>query len=281
VKYEDLYYNDAYTEHVGYYAHIGVDLTFSNPQFWDGGYELANFPGFFFQQKACYEDGVGCYPTTTKVDGVEMLKHSFAGTSAANGGLPLNFQYGSGDNTIYPIGVYYSSYLEDYDWNNCYVEYDITTHNRNTYNGWWSDYDWENDWSYEAHCYGRLSLMINPAYHYPTKEAYESGVMSGELSGEISYNMPVIWSKYLSINYNTTNYKDKTALTILSSTTSVTIPLDKVSMATGIEEVEGDLTAGDGEAVYYNLQGIRVTNPERGQIYIVRRGNTTTKCLFK
>lgn len=43
------------------------------------------------------------------------------------------------------------------------------------------------------------------------------------------------------------------------------------SSVTNIEAVE------DIEAVYYNLQGIQVANPEAGEIYIVRRGNTVTK----
>ncbi len=44
-----------------------------------------------------------------------------------------------------------------------------------------------------------------------------------------------------------------------------------------IEEIE---TAEDSSAVYYNLQGVQVANPENG-IYIVRRGNKVTKELVK
>lgn len=33
-------------------------------------------------------------------------------------------------------------------------------------------------------------------------------------------------------------------------------------------------------AVYYNLQGMRVLNPERGNLYICKKGNTVTKIIF-
>lgn len=48
--------------------------------------------------------------------------------------------------------------------------------------------------------------------------------------------------------------------------------------SSGIEDIMADENA---EAVYYNLQGIRVANPERGTIYIVRKGNTTSKVLYR
>ncbi len=41
----------------------------------------------------------------------------------------------------------------------------------------------------------------------------------------------------------------------------------------GIDAIEGD----DAAAEYYTLQGVRVDNPEAGQVYIVRRGNKVTK----
>lgn len=34
-------------------------------------------------------------------------------------------------------------------------------------------------------------------------------------------------------------------------------------------------------AEYYDLQGIRVTNPQSGKVYIVRRGNKVSKVLYK
>lgn len=46
--------------------------------------------------------------------------------------------------------------------------------------------------------------------------------------------------------------------------------------ASGVEDVTVDEDDADVAPVYYNLQGVRVDNPSAG-IYIVRRGNKTTK----
>lgn len=44
----------------------------------------------------------------------------------------------------------------------------------------------------------------------------------------------------------------------------------------------GSLTVDDVdvEPVYYNLQGMQITNPAHGQIYILKKGNKVTKILF-
>ena len=42
-----------------------------------------------------------------------------------------------------------------------------------------------------------------------------------------------------------------------------------------------DITVEDGEMEFFNLQGIRVLNPERGQIYIVRKGNSVNKVIIR
>lgn len=48
---------------------------------------------------------------------------------------------------------------------------------------------------------------------------------------------------------------------------------------TGIEDVEA--AGSDAPAEYYNLQGVRVAQPEAGQVYIVRRGAVVTKELAR
>lgn len=48
---------------------------------------------------------------------------------------------------------------------------------------------------------------------------------------------------------------------------------------TGIEDVEGAVS--DAPAEYYNLQGVRVAQPEAGRVYIVRRGAVVTKELAR
>ena len=49
------------------------------------------------------------------------------------------------------------------------------------------------------------------------------------------------------------------------------------SSATGIEDVT---VAGEGEAEYFNLQGLRVVQPEAGQLYIKRQGGKAVKVHF-
>lgn len=48
---------------------------------------------------------------------------------------------------------------------------------------------------------------------------------------------------------------------------------------TAIETIEAE--EAEPEAVYYNLQGVQVVNPEGGNIYIVRRGAKATKELYR
>lgn len=50
-----------------------------------------------------------------------------------------------------------------------------------------------------------------------------------------------------------------------------------LNMPTGVEDIEA---AGNGEVEYYNLQGIRVANPESG-IYIRRQGSKVSKVYVK
>jgi hypothetical protein len=60
---------------------------------------------------------------------------------------------------------------------------------------------------------------------------------------------------------------------------SVHIPLpDDFSAA--VKDITVDSAAVDGPVEYFNLQGIRVANPENG-LYIRRQGNTATKVLIK
>ena len=45
---------------------------------------------------------------------------------------------------------------------------------------------------------------------------------------------------------------------------------------TGIE----DIAADGSEAEYFNVQGMRVANPVKGEVYIVRQGTKATKVRF-
>ena len=51
-----------------------------------------------------------------------------------------------------------------------------------------------------------------------------------------------------------------------------------LNVQSGIEDVSADDNA---EAIYYTLQGIRVTNPQPGTVYIVRKGDKVSKVLYR
>lgn len=51
-----------------------------------------------------------------------------------------------------------------------------------------------------------------------------------------------------------------------------------ISTATGVEDIAVDAAA---PAEYYNLQGIRVAQPEAGKLYIVKQGDKVSKMLVK
>ncbi len=61
--------------------------------------------------------------------------------------------------------------------------------------------------------------------------------------------------------------------------TPMILDSDASNVTTGIESVGYD--AYDASAEYYNLQGIRVQQPQPGQIYVVRRGTCVTKEYVK
>lgn len=55
--------------------------------------------------------------------------------------------------------------------------------------------------------------------------------------------------------------------------------IDFVFDTTGVDDVIGD-TGSSSEVEYYNLQGIRVESPVKGQLVIERRGDKLTKVVF-
>lgn len=87
-----------------------------------------------------------------------------------------------------------------------------------------------------------------------------------DAEGNVNMKIPVIWYQ----DGDVTN-KEEGNMT----------PIDVVFVAkntpTGVDEIEA---AGNGEVEYYNLQGIRVANPESG-IYIRRQGSKVSKVYVK
>lgn len=80
-------------------------------------------------------------------------------------------------------------------------------------------------------------------------------------------------------------YATPAAKSVLTPSTSANnLRISKVVIAlTGTKDMVNDAVIdqnADSEAVYYNLQGVRVTNPTAG-LYIVRIGNTARKVLVR
>ena len=61
---------------------------------------------------------------------------------------------------------------------------------------------------------------------------------------------------------------------------SRTVKMTFQGQSTGVEDIIAN-GADDSEAVYYNLQGVRVANPAAGNLYIKVQGDKATKVLVK
>ncbi len=118
---------------------------------------------------------------------------------------------------------------------------------------------------------------------YMTSECYYQNAVNGHLKGEFAGNG--VTYVYAADAISATDYKATAAAASASSLvfatvgdTGVDYTLYGDNSAAGID----DITVGDDNApaVYYNLQGVQVANPDNG-IYIVRRGNKVTKQLVK
>lgn len=88
---------------------------------------------------------------------------------------------------------------------------------------------------------------------------------------------PVVLNTPLKMTTNGNN-----AWTVETGHYSVEVDINKMTIklgnATGIEDIE--INKSDVPAVYYNLQGVEVLNPQNG-MYIVKQGNKTSKLYVK
>jgi hypothetical protein len=265
-NYTDSYWDGSVTTTLGYFAHAAVEFDLS----FDGkkgmGYDYLNsYVSYSLQQKAC-ANSAGCYPTSDAVNGYELWKYSFAGSSAANGGAPLNFDFG------------------DVKANDGYSEYAETSGS-----SWADNYADANNWSKLAVSKGRLAVHLNPAYRYasePTSSTKPGSDQNPTLSVKILVPFAASAQKFTfgSTTVNKARSQAASATTAIATLESkayeATVDLSNASIATGIDQISADGAAAQ-DAVYYNLQGIRVINPAPGQVYIVRRGNSATKCFIR
>ncbi len=112
--------------------------------------------------------------------------------------------------------------------------------------------DNSNDWTTVGQRYGATSL--NYETHLNTAATFKRG--------ENAFNI---------VDYTT--YPQNVHFVVDFSAMTVTI-----STATGVEDVAVEAAA---PAEYYNLQGIRVAQPEAGKLYIVKKGDKVSKMLVK
>lgn len=127
--------------------------------------------------------------------------------------------------------------------------------------------------------YGEFSHKGRP-YTIPAKLTANQPV-----EGEFYMLKPAVSDKITWPSVRDFEFKDcRVVAYIVDSTTGVVLNaceqyLDEpVSVGIGFPAV-GGFDEADGEPEYYNLQGIRVANPESG-IYIVRRGSKVSKTLI-
>lgn len=73
-------------------------------------------------------------------------------------------------------------------------------------------------------------------------------------------------------------YADFTVKSIATDPATTFVTFDKENV-TGVDSVLGDDT--DSEAIYFNLQGVRVINPEPGQILIRKQGSKVEKVIVR
>ena len=261
---------------LGYFIHAAVDLGYSL----ENDNNLAVYAGFDAIQHALgggpapvgvYSNNPNRHTHTNKAgQSFGYWMYNFCDTRAANGGHPLNFTHGS----ISPLEGY--------------VDYDDKAEEKPV----WTD---ANDWSTKAIQSGRLPIHINPAYEM-TEEEYNEGKNStikrrndAVILVHVGAYYPVIAGEKVTFTPNTAaqpaaqrapraNSHDNVRM--FQAMTTINADMKQGTQTTGVEDI---IAGGDGDAPveYYNLQGFRVMNPAKGQIYIVRQGDKVSKVLYR
>lgn len=262
---------------LGYFIHAGIDLRYSL----ENSENLAVYAGFGANQTCVgggpsangvhkYSGKVHNYGPTYDASGTAYphWMFSFCDTQAANGGHPLNFTHG----TVQPLEGY--------------VDYDDKSEEKPE----WVD---DNDWSTKVVAQGRMPIHVNPVFEL-TEEQYNGGKNSilpdyHNFGVSVAAYYPVITADKVSFAVKGATpasspsrlQADDThsGVRLFQASTWIDVDLSKGSQTTGVE----DITADDDNAPveYYNLQGIRVIHPAKGQIYIVRQGEKVSKQLMK
>ena len=155
-----------------------------------------------------------------------------------------------------------------------------------------------------AHCYAELAAIRNGNPQLFSQDASFSAAdkASNWANGRTLTSTAGTEAVYTFVNPNTDKaitfshsfpLRDNAEYQILSQTYGqessfdaaagkVTVPANSyvVIGTKGVTAVEGiEAEASDAPAEYYNIQGIRISRPEAGQIHIVKKGNRTYKAI--
>ena len=226
-------------------------------------------------------------------DPLNWKRLSFAGTRAANGGHPVNSGWDASVTNIVPAlscrddetgaTVEYTDFSE-------YIDGSAAC-------PWEPQYNW----SRIAARAGYMPLHINPVKRF-SEETFESDnslAGASDVTAKFAVLFPLINTTDREGHDETLPYADVTGgqsraagatspdrsgwtlsdVYLVALTAEKKIDFSSAQM-TGVDEIVVDHPGLDGDAVYYNLQGIRVMNPAKGQIYIVRQGAKTFKVLY-
>jgi len=301
---------DQLLEKLGWYAHavVGFNINgyvdnglYPNIAF-DAQQTLYYCPyhfGMYSADHNYFEHGQGTCPGYTK----GWDRYSFADTRAANGGHPMDKWEESVTNIVPNLTcvgddgsiVEYTDFA-NYDWE---TDYD---------NGVYVC-DLRYNWSLMAAKAGYLPIHINPVMKWDTEEECEAAtsIKDADVTAKFAVVYPIIDYTHDGASYaNKINMQvirrdaeaalDDTETPSLESRKYVNLsvfmmalkaadtPIDFSSaQLTGVDDniIPDDARYdGDSPTIYYNLQGIRVMNPAKGQIYIVRKGAKTMKVLY-
>ena len=74
-----------------------------------------------------------------------------------------------------------------------------------------------------------------------------------------------------------------TSFNIPTGTYDFTVDFNTMTLCVEVSKTDGVKSLNDENSAveYYNLQGVKVANPQQGGLYIIRKGNTTTKAVIR
>ncbi len=218
-------------------------------------------------------------PTTNVINGVNNSDLNMYIGHKVEDAFPGYADEGRGSNGgcvvwegMYPASQYSGLYLSGYS----------------QYNGTWTE---DNNWAYKLTQGSTVPLQIVPLCEPSTELVTSTGISAG--AGVWMFYVPILKSSEgITFTYSAPtdiSHMKAAANAPKADATYTVVPVginatsagfsdQSSSGSTGIANVGYDAQSAD--AVYYNLQGVRVDRPVKGQLYIRVQGNDTAKILY-